>query len=206
MARSRERDGWANKLQFYVLTNFEPAWEFLHSRPRLRRPVNRVLINNAVMTVPTRPNPLSTMTDYTSWSSLTDRTFSSRHLPPVAARDLPDAERVADLFTRTGDGTPCPKSTLLFAYFAQWFTDGFLRSDRSVERDPRRNDSRHEIDLLPLYGVTPGWTEQLRAHQGGRLKSQSIGGAGFPPYLFGGGVKKPEFSAVEVVRPDQIPP
>ena len=85
MTRSRERDGWANRLQFYVLTNFEPAWEFLHSRPRLRRPVNRVLINNAVLSVPTRPNPLSTLADYTSWASLSDRTYSSRHLPPVAA-------------------------------------------------------------------------------------------------------------------------
>ena len=136
MTRSRERDGWANSLQFHVLTNFAPAWGFLHSRPRLRRPVNRALINSAVLSVPTRPNPLSTLTDYTSWSSLTDRTYSSRHLPPVAARDLPDAERVADLFTRTGDGVPCPKSTLLFAYFAQWFTDGFLRSDRSVRARP----------------------------------------------------------------------
>ena len=156
MSRSSERDGWANRLQFYVLTNFEPVWEFLHSRPRLRRAVNHALINSAVLTVPTRPNPLTTLAHYSSWSSLTDRTFSSRHLPPVAASGLPDAERVADLFMRSGDGVPCPKSTVMFAYFAQWFTDGFLRSDRSAERDPRRNDSRHEIDLLPLYGVTPG--------------------------------------------------
>ena len=131
-----------------------------------------------------------------------------RRPPPAAARSrgLPPAEAVADLFVRPGEATLCAKSTVTFAYFAQWFTDGFLRSDRSVERDPRRNDATHEIDPLPIYGVRPSWTEQLREHEGGRLKSQRIGGAEFPPYLCEAGEKKPEFSEIGVVRPEQIPP
>lgn len=203
--RSTARDGLANRLEFHALTHYEPVWRFL-SRPALRSRVNRLLINSAVNKVPPRPNPLSTLAPYTSWSSLTDRTYDARHLPPKEIPQLPPAEEVAELFLRRGEDRLCPKSTVTFAYFAQWFTDGFLRSDRSVERDPRRNDATHEIDLLPVYGVRPSWTEQLRAHAGGRLKSQRINGAEFPPYLCSNGEIKPEFSEITVVRPEQIPP
>jgi prostaglandin-endoperoxide synthase 2 len=46
----------------------------------------------------------------------------------------------------------------------------------------------------------------LREHEGGRLKSQLIGGAEYPPYLYDGGRIKPEFAELSVVRPGQIPP
>jgi prostaglandin-endoperoxide synthase 2 len=107
---------------------------------------------------------------------------------------------------RRGAGAECEKSTVMFAYLAQWFTDGFLRSDRSPQRDPRKNDTSHELDLTPLYGPHPQITEALREHEGGRLKSQLIGGAEYPPYLYDGGRIKPEFAELSVVRPGQIPP
>src|SRR5262249_48579413 len=157
---------------------------FLSRRPVTRRFTNHALINSAVLYMPTRPNPLSTMAPYTSWASLTDRRYDSRHLPPAPQTGLPPEEAVAHLFVPQGPEKLCPKSTVLFAYFAQWFTDGFLRSDRNRERDPRKNDSTHEIDLLPLYGVRPEQTDQLREHHGGRLKSQDINGAEFPSYLY----------------------
>jgi prostaglandin-endoperoxide synthase 2 len=186
MTRSTARDGWLNQLQFHVLTNYEPVWEFLQRRPVLRRAANRALINSAITYIPTRPNPLSTLAPYTSWSSLTDRRYDARHLPPAPQDGLPPAEAVADLFVRRGEDKLCPKSTVMFAYFAEWFTDGFLRSDRRPERDPKRNDTNHEIDLTPLYGVRPEQTDQLREHTGGRLKSQQLNGGEFPPYLCGG--------------------
>src|SRR4051794_33192000 len=204
--RSTARDGLLNRLEFEALTSCEPVWDFVQRRPPLRRAVNKALIDSAILKLPTRPNPLSTLAPYSSWASLTDRRYDSRHLPPAPAVEDPPAEKVAALFERRGEAELCPKSTVMFAYFAAWFTDGFLRSDRRPERDPRRNDTNHEIDFSPLYGVRPEQTEQLREHAGGRLKSQSLGGAEFPPYLCSGGEIKPEFSTLGVVRPKQVPP
>ena len=195
----------ANSLEFYLLTNLDPAWRFVQGIPPLRRRVNRALINRAILRMPTRPNPLSTMAPYTSWESLTNRRFDSRHLPPAHAHaDSVPAERVADLFLRRGDTRLCAKSTVAFQYFAQWFTDGFLRSDRSVPRDPRKNDSTHEIDLSQLYGLTPAATRQLRAGEGGRLKSQLVDGGEFPPHLCEDGKIKPEFYLLTVERFEKL--
>jgi prostaglandin-endoperoxide synthase 2 len=204
--RDRSRDGWQNQLETHVLTNFEPVWSLLQRVEPLRRLTNRALIGRAILKFPTRPNPFSTLAPYSSWESLTDRRYDSRHLPPVGQDGLAPEEKVADLMMRDGAGVECAKSTVMFAYFAQWFTDGFLRSDRSPQRDPRRNDTNHELDLTPLYGVRKEITDALRAHEGGRLKSQVIGGAEYPPYLYEGGQIKPEFAGLSVVRPGQIPP
>jgi prostaglandin-endoperoxide synthase 2 len=203
--RSTTKDGWVNRIGFYSMTHFAPAWRLIELISPLRRQANRALINQAILKMPTRPNPLSTMAPYTSWTSLTDRTFDARHLPPVRAdRKYPDLEQTADLFTRHTDTVLCPKSTVLFAYFAQWFTDGFLRSDRSVPVDPRKNASNHEIDLSQLYGFNVKVTELLRTKDDGTLKSQAIGDEEFPPYLCENGVIKPEFQGLSVANFDKL--
>ena len=204
--RNTVRDGLANQLEFLATTSLPWLWEAAQRRPQVERLVNRTLIDRALSKVPPRPHPLSTRTDYTAWSSLTDRTYDARHLPPAEPMALPpDVDDVLALFDRGDAGTTeCPKSTLLFPYFAQWFTDGFLRSDRSVPRDPRRNESTHDIDLMQLYGRTQADTRMLRSFRGGRLKSQDINGEEYPPYLCRDGVVKPEFSRVRVVRFEQL--
>lgn len=202
--RNTVNDGFANRLEFYLTTHFGEAWRLIQRIEPVRRRVNRALINRAILKIPPRPNPLSTMAPYTSWESLTDRTFDSRHLAPVPDAGLPSVERVAELFMRRGETVLCPKSTVLFSYFAQWFTDGFLRSTRSQPRDPRKNESNHEIDLTQLYGLRPGVTRVLRTFEGGLLKSQVINGEEFPPYLCEDGVIKPEFEGLTVVRLDQL--
>lgn len=210
--RDTSRDGKENRRELYLLTHGGPIWRFAQRHHGLERYVNGRLVNKASAKMPYRPNPFSTRSDYTSWASLTDRKFSGRHLPANRQpSDLPDPADVADLFIRpNGEFTPCPKSTVLFSYFAQWFTDGFLRSDRTPPPhgpDGRKNDSNHEIDLMQIYGLTPEVTAQLRAHVGGQLKSQTINGEEYPPYLCeADGSTKPEFDKVTWVHTRLAPP
>jgi prostaglandin-endoperoxide synthase 2 len=213
----------ANQVETYATTNLSGLWSLVQRLPVVHRKVNQILIDRAILKIPTRPNPLSTMADYTSWDSLTDRTYDSRHLPPTggAYPSQPTAEEVAALFNRQGEMTPCEKSTVLFPYFAEWFVDGFLRSERP-QRDPEtgevildpdtgeplrdvaKNESNHEIDLIQIYGLNDDVTKQLRAGEGGLLQYQVIDGEEYPPYLYEGDRKK--FDKVTVVRDDQITP
>jgi prostaglandin-endoperoxide synthase 2 len=149
--------------------------------PLVRTAVSWLVINVLASTTAPRPRPLSLVADYTTWISLTDRSYSGRHLPPVDADDLPSEADVKDLYHRGHEATPSTDTSVLFAFFAQWFTDSFLRTDHT---DFRRNTSNHEIDLCQIYGLAAAQTDLLREHTGGRLKSQLIGGEEFPAFLF----------------------
>ena len=197
--RNRDRDGFDNKLEGYALTHFQPVWNFVLGRPRLQKWVNKTLINRMIYKIPTRPNPVSTMADYTSWDSLTDRTFTGRHLPPVQQpAKLPTEDEVVQLFERApGKTILSSKSTMLFAHFAQWFTDGFLRTDR---QNFLKNNSTHDIDLCQLYGLNRVATRQLRSHQGGKLKSQMINGEEYPCYYFDeNGTVRSEYEGLPII-------
>ena len=211
----------ANRVETYATTNLPGLWRLLQRVPVVHRKVSGLMIDRTILKIPARPNPLSTMADYTSWASLTDRTYDSRHLPPAEAASArqPPAEEVAALFNREGEMTPCEKSTVLFPYFAAWFVDGFLRSERPRRdpetgaiitdpdtgeplRDPAKNESNHEIDLIQLYGLDDAVTGQLRAGEGGLLQYQVIDGEEYPPYLYEGDRK--QFDKVTVVRDEEI--
>lgn len=234
--RDTSRDGLGNKLQTLALTNFKWFWAFIQTSNTLKRKVNKLLINNAIYKVPTRPYAFSLMTleqfipgtdderfqaipgyvsgkglpkktdTYTSWESLIDRTYIGRHLPPNPefnrAENLPKLEDLAVLFQKRKDqdGKPITidseKSTLLFPYWVQWFTDGFLRKDRY---NSLKNTSNHHIDLCPVYGLTSKSTHMLRSFQGGKLKSQIINGEEYPPFYYADpeqGIVKPEFEGL----------
>jgi prostaglandin-endoperoxide synthase 2 len=199
--RDKSRDGFKNRLEAYALAHFKPLWDFLQSNEGLKKAVNKKLINNAIYKLPTRPFPFSTMAPYTSWDSLTDHTYSALHLEPVEKlpENLPAVEDLAVLFRKIGGKTKYShKSTVLFPYFVQWFTDGFLRTDRNNQL---KNTSNHQIDLCPLYGLNSSITKMLRSHQGGKLKSQFINGEEYPPYFYDeNGQVKEEFKDMPHVR------
>jgi prostaglandin-endoperoxide synthase 2 len=151
--------------------------------PCIRRLVSRAVINKFGYATTLRPRALSLASDYTSWLSLTDRTYSGRHLPPSTAEQqaaLPAEADVVALYRRERL-IPATDTSVMFMFFAQWFTDSFLRTSLT---DYRKNESNHEIDLCQIYGRNIEATNLLRAKRGGRLKSQMIKGEEYPEFLF----------------------
>jgi prostaglandin-endoperoxide synthase 2 len=177
--------------------------------------LNALVINGIVNSTRNRPHPWSTVSDYISWQGLTDRTFQGRHLPATPPPpNAPDWTLVAQLFTRpNGMANLSKKSTCLFPAFAQYLTDGFIRTNVSHDVKPPATDplmrrmttTNHEIDMCPLYGRTVGQTRALRLSseapgQKGRLKTQTINGEDFAPFLYLPNLSgvKPEFAELDL--------
>jgi prostaglandin-endoperoxide synthase 2 len=182
--------------------------KFIARHPLLDRGFNRTLINHFATTTKSRPRAFSLwsavadpsdptvpgfITDYSSWPSLTNKRYSGRHLRPAApayTSSLPPDKAytgapgetpgdVTGLFARKGAMTPS-RSSLLFMFFAQWFTDSILRIN-PVDR--RMNTSNHDIDLCQIYGLTEETARLLRSNEQGKLRSQRIHGEEYPDYL-----------------------
>ncbi len=149
----------------------------------LRRLISDLYVNMQSYSTNSRPRPFSLASSYTTWRSLTDRTYTGRHLPEADGKqNLPDIEKVVKLWQRRDNKEiPSIHSSLLFSFFAQWFTDSFLRTNLL---DRRKNTSNHEIDLCQIYGLREEITNRLRSKKDGKLKYQIIDGEVFPPYLF----------------------
>jgi prostaglandin-endoperoxide synthase 2 len=164
--------------------------------PWLGRVLNRFAVNSVVKKAPYRPHPWSTVSDYVSWTSLTDQRWSARHLPATPIPNLPAVDQVMKLFEQPSDQRRLSKkSTCLFPAFAQYLTDGFIRtrmpnkSTGEPESLRRQNTSNHQIDLCTLYGRIEAQTTLLRLRSNkigerGRLKSQKIKDEEFSPFLF----------------------
>jgi prostaglandin-endoperoxide synthase 2 len=216
--RDTSKDGFRNKLETFVTTHFKSLWRIAERIGPLQRWINKKLIDNAILKVPTRPYPFSNWGPYTCWESLTNKTWSGRHLPPdpefnkegnLPKLDLspffqpnPPADAYKDFETnplaelfhkKDGKTIESEKSTLLFPYWVQWFTDSFLRTDHDQRL---RNTSNHQIDLCNVYGLNRKSTDLLRSGVGGKLKSQILNGEEYPLFFYedpATGKVKPEF-------------
>ena len=208
--------GYDNRFVKYAVSHFAWFWHFVQRIAWLDRFLNRIFINLLVNTGTPRPRPFSLwgppmvgpvpgpVSDYTTWTGLVNRVYTGRHLPPA---DLPYPTVLAALppldalFRRVGPIQPCPKSSALFGFFAQWFTDSFLRTDPN---DTRRNTSNHEIDLCQIYGLNEKDTALIRSGRRGELRSQRIKGQEFPPFLFDRAGRKvnPAFMKLSYINPD----
>jgi prostaglandin-endoperoxide synthase 2 len=189
---------WLGRTILSEVGSLVDRWGWLSSE------ASALITNRVVDATRNRPHPWSTLSDYISWESLTDRTYFARHLPAADVPVKPPETEVQKLFRRP-DGTQrlSKKSTCLFPVFAQYLTDGFVRT---VPTDPRRTTTNHEIDLCTLYGRTVAQTAALRQkseapRQKGRLKSQMIGIEEFPPFLFPNGSNTPDKTFDALDRP-----
>ena len=187
--------------------NLANRWDWLGDK------VNAIAIDSLVNVCPHRPYPWSTVHDYVSWTSLTDHQWSARHLPAVHQNGLPAVEPLTNFFKRPDNNRQrlSPKSTCLFPAFAQYLTDGIIRTRMPDSTDPpevkimkrKQNTSNHQLDLSPLYGRTPQQTDVLRLKSGdkgrrGRLKSQEIAGEEYAPFLVDGNNVKQEFQDLDL--------
>jgi prostaglandin-endoperoxide synthase 2 len=208
-----KQPGAVTKFVEELPTKGAPVWRVVQRVDPLERVVNRMLINKAINVLAPRPYRLSTKLDYTTYETLTNREYNTRQLPcsPNGRRTTPEIDRVVELFRRK-DFIPCEKSTVLFAYFAQWFTDGFLRSNRKdgpeAPRDITRNESTHEVDLAQLYGLNEAETDMLRdPHNRILLAHQGEPGEELPPDLYSpdGKTKLEQFKNLRVITPAKKP-
>ena len=185
------------------------------STPGLSEVINAAAISHVVGVTAPRPLPFTLWTgrpmgvpyggagpevpsDYVTWTGLVDRRFTGRHLPPADAAymsRLPKIEDLLPLFRRRAFVASTNTSTLL-CYFAQWFTDSFLRTSPG---DTRLNTSNHEIDLCQIYGLDAETAALLRTRQDGTLRTCAQGL--YPAHLFDvHGALNPQFATLPYLQ------
>ncbi|WP_299849387.1 peroxidase family protein [uncultured Roseovarius sp.] len=198
------------KIAHFVRNKLPGFWNWLTRQDWFKRLISRRTFRKFAGAAPARPHQFTMAQDYTTWYGFVDRSYTGRHLPPRRASNLPDPDALTNLFLRdeTDGQTDCTRSTVLFAAFAQWFTDSFLRTAHAMEFDAKnnvirdgsdaiirkegratRNTSNHEIDLCQIYGLTQDQTNLLRCDDDenrGCLKFQDGEDGEYPCFLLSG--------------------
>src|SRR5947209_6742826 len=146
--------------QAYTLWTGEPI------KPHLKAPTPTTFLafseHHAIMTQPygqtAAASPPDPPVSYITWAGLVDRRYTGRHLPPAPRSytdRLPPLSKVLALYQRRQvngqeQSIHSANCSSLLAFFAQWFTDSFMRK---AQKDERLNTSNHEIDLCEIYGL-----------------------------------------------------
>lgn len=160
--------------------------------------LNRYITNRLSSTTNARPNSHSlwspkkseSPSQYLTWHSITDKQYFDLHMRPVnksyidslpsnAVSDEFKFGEVTNLFAR-GTNMKEGRSSVFFMFFAQWFTDGFFRSNF---HDGRKTTTTHNIDLAQIYGMNEDISKLLRSGINGQLSSQFINGEEYPDSL-----------------------
>jgi len=200
----------SNKRILSIKRKFPKLWKLITSSSLGKKYISRGVFKKFGRTIPARPHQHSMASSYTRWNGLVDRHYSGRHLKEHYSNNAqtPTADELVDLCLRSSTQEDCIRSSFLFASFAQWFTDSFLRTSQLFEYDddgnvlidptsnlakrkPGRekyNDSNHEIDLCQIYGLNEKQTRILRSHSTqssdkGCLAYQLIKDEEFPKFL-----------------------
>ncbi len=200
-----------NKIAFFLRSKFPSLWHRILHIKWVKRAISRAAIKKFGDITPARPKPLTMAAEYSTWYGFVDRKYTGRHLQSriLRSRDhQPSVSDLIDISIRKESQQNCIRSSYMFAAFAQWFTDSFLRtshafdfdSNGNVKIDPytklpirlpgreKLNTSNHEIDLCQIYGLSEDKTTLLRNKNGlsddrGCLAYQLIEGEEYPPFL-----------------------
>lgn len=145
-------------------------WRRLTRPTWIRNFFSRSTIDVFGNVIPPRPHAFSMRKPYPHWTGMVIRKWSGRHLPPPPDSKLarPGLDELEQLFLRpaaTGAQINDVRSNLLFASFAQWFTDSFLRTSHKLRYDKAGNTQ-----------IMPDGT----LHRG-RLEVQQNGQTGYMP-------------------------
>ena len=202
------------KFAAFIYKRYPRFWKWLVNKGIVRRLLSRSIVRKFGAAAPHRPHPFTAAQDhYSTWYGFVDRTYSGRHLQPFINDEVNEtlsAQELSQVFLTSGDYNQtktqesCERSSLLFAAFAQWFTDSFLRTAHSFDLDGnknvqlltpdgpiirlpgrhRRNTSNHEIDLCQIYGLSEEKTKMLRSEtEKGCLKYETHDDGEYPPFL-----------------------
>ncbi len=202
------------RIAAFIYKYIPKFWHWVTHIGFVKRTISRNVFRKFAGAAPPRPHISNMAAPYATWKGLVDRSYTGRHIPASfdqVNKKRPSESEIVELFMRNipkdGQTTQIDsmRSTFMFAAFAQWFTDSFLRTAHAFDFDKNgnvirdkngaplrldgretRNTSNHEIDLCQIYGLNEKQTDILRLKDEsdkGCLKFIEHDDGEYPPFL-----------------------